>query len=177
MNIILIGYRGCGKTLIGEMLAQTLGYEFIDCDLMLVNQTQISIATFVGIHGWDAFRRQETEILRKLVQKDNLVIATGGGIILSSEARELLKNEPCVIWLTASENNIIDRIRTDENSKSMRPALGDYESLAHEVRATLKERLPLYEDCSLHAVNTDWCTVEQAVEEIRRLWRLTSDEI
>lgn len=172
MNIILIGYRGCGKSGVGEILADRLNYSFVDCDLVFTERVQMSISAYVALKGWDDFRKAETEILRELLQHENQIIATGGGIVVSPEARELLKKQPFVAWLTVSYENIVNRIKADESSRSMRPPLGSYKSLADEVQVTLTERLPLYAVCSGFAVSTDLLTPEQATDEILQAWHL-----
>lgn len=172
MNLILIGYRGCGKSGVGEVLAHRLGYRYVDCDALVVARLKMSISAYVAINGWPAFREAELLILCELLEKENQVIATGGGIILSVEARVLLKQQSFVAWLTASYENIVNRIKGDESSRSMRPPLGNYTSLADEVQATLAEREPLYRECAGLRVNTDWYTQVQAADEIMRNWHL-----
>lgn len=172
MNIILIGYRGSGKSEIGQLLADKLNYSFVDCDQRFVESVQMSISAYVALYDWDRFRVEETAILQEVLRHQNQVISTGGGIIVTPEARELLQNQPFVVWLTVGYENTVNRIIADESSRDMRPPLGAYESLAQEVRETMDERWPWYEACSCFAVSSDFLTPEQTVDEILQAWRL-----
>lgn len=172
MNIILIGYRGSGKSEIGELLADKLNYSFVDCDLRFVERCQMSISAYVALHGWDSFRVEETAILQEILQHQNQVIATGGGIVVTPEARGLLQNQPFVVWLTVGYENTVNRIIADERSRDMRPPLGAYQSLAHEVRETMTERWPWYEASSGFAISSDFLTPAQTVDEILQTWHL-----
>lgn len=172
MNIILIGYRGSGKSGIGKLLADKLNYSFVDCDLKFVEHRQMSISAYVALHGWENFRSEETVILEEILQHENQVISTGGGIIVTPEARRLLKDQPFVAWLTVSYENTVNRIKADESSRDMRPPLGDYKSLADEVLTTMTERWPWYEECSGFAVSSDLLTPEQTADEILQAWHL-----
>lgn len=172
MNIILIGYRGSGKSGVGKPLAEKLDYSFVDCDQRFVERWQMSISAYVAQHGWDSFRHEEIAILREILEHKNQVISTGGGIVVTPEARKLLKAEPFVAWLTVGYENTVNRIKADESSRDMRPPLGDYKSLADEVLATMTERWPWYEECSGFAVSSDLLTTEQTVEEILQTWSL-----
>lgn len=172
MNIILIGYRGSGKSEIGQLLADKLNYSFVDCDQRFVERSQMNISAYVALYGWDSFRLEETAILQEILQHQNQVIATGGGIIVTPEARALLQNQPFVVWLTVGYENTVNRIIADESSRDMRPPLGAYQSLAHEVRDTMTKRRPWYEACSCFAVSSDFLTPQQTVDEILQAWRL-----
>lgn len=172
MNIILTGYRGCGKSGVGKILAAKLNYSFMDCDRLFVDDCGMSISAYVAQNGWPAFREAEARILKELLRGNNQVIATGGGIVLLEETRKLLQNEPFTVWLTAAYENIVNRIKTDEASRGMRPPLGGYKSLADEVAATLNEREPLYAACANLRMSTDLATQAEIADEILKAWRL-----
>ena len=176
MNIILIGYRACGKSSVGKILAQKLNYTFVDCDFLISERLKSSISSYVALNGWHKFRIMETEILAEILQYDNQVIATGGGIVVSHEACKLLKQQPYTVWLAASCENIARRIKADESSHSMRPPLGNFKNLTNEVRFTLTERSPLYTDCANIIINGDLLTPEQITNEIIQVWHLTPTE-
>lgn len=168
MNIILIGYRASGKSSLGAILAAKLQYRFIDCDALAVDRINMSISAYVALNGWAAFRAVEAEILQAVLQGENQVVATGGGVVLNANARQMLKEQPLVVWLTANWQSLVNRINADANSRGMRPPLGDYASLAEEVKATLRERRPLYAECAGLTLNSDLLTQEQAVACIMR---------
>src|SRR5688572_32033850 len=82
MNIVLIGYRGTGKTSVGKLLAERLGRQLVSTDAEVVRRATLSISEIVKQFGWDRFRDLESDVCLELSGKDRLIIDTGGGIIL-----------------------------------------------------------------------------------------------
>jgi shikimate kinase len=154
MNIFLIGYRCTGKTTVGKALAQRLQRCFIDADEELTKENNISIADMVAQHGWDYFRQREREVIRRLSNFDNHVIATGGGAILNPENIRDMKKSGFVVWLTASPETIRYRIVKDKITDTQRPALTD-KGLLEEIGEMLAIRNPLYETAMDMRVETD----------------------
>ncbi|SFE95498.1 3-dehydroquinate synthase [Nitrosomonas sp. Nm166] len=115
INIILIGMMGAGKTTIGRALANSLGKEFVDSDHEIQERTGVKIPVIFEIEGETGFRKRESEVLTDLVKKDNIILATGGGAVLSPENRQLLKRSGIVIYLRASVNDLYRRTRHDKN--------------------------------------------------------------
>ena len=115
VNIILVGMMGAGKTTIGRALASTLGKEFIDSDHEIQERTGVKIPVIFEIEGEAGFRKRESEILSELVKKRNIILATGGGAVLSQENRLLLRDNGMVIYLRASVNDLYRRTRHDKN--------------------------------------------------------------
>ena len=175
-NVVLIGYRGSGKTSVGRLVAQKLKFGFVDCDLLAVDQAGMDISAYVAANGWPAFRRMETQILQDRMWRAKTVVATGGGAVLSSYARSMFQRHPFTAWLAVCPETVVKRIRDDENSTGMRPALGRYKSLAHEVKATLSEREPYYAACADFKIDTDWLMPEQIADEIVATWHLKRNE-
>ena len=174
MNIVLIGYRGCGKSSVGAILARGLGLNYVDCDAVFVERQGLSINDFVTVNGWTPFRDAEAHILRELLGNDGQVIATGGGVVLNEASRALLREQPMVVWLTASIHNIVARISGDFASGGMRPPLGAYGSLEQEVRLSLAQREALYMECACLRVDTDDRAPEQVAAEILWAWNLNA---
>jgi len=114
-NIILVGMMGAGKTTIGKALANSLGKEFIDSDHEIQDRTGVKIPVIFEIEGEAGFRKRESEVLVELVKKNNIVLATGGGAVLSRENRQLLRRGGIVIYLRASVNDLYRRTRYDKN--------------------------------------------------------------
>jgi|CXWL01.1.fsa_nt_gi 3-dehydroquinate synthase len=115
INIILVGMMGAGKTTIGKALANSLGKEFIDSDHEIQDRTGVKIPVIFEIEGEAGFRKRESEVLAELVKKNNVVLATGGGAVLSRENRQILRRGGIVIYLRASVNDLYRRTRYDKN--------------------------------------------------------------
>ena len=105
-NIILIGMPGCGKTTIGKLLAQKLNREFIDSDKVFEETICPDITEYFSTNGEDDFRREETKILRKLSQKNNCIIATGGGVVERQENKEILQSGGTVVFIDRNPEDI-----------------------------------------------------------------------
>ncbi|HBZ30443.1 MAG TPA: shikimate kinase [Nitrosomonas nitrosa] len=114
-NIILVGMMGAGKTTIGKLLANHMGKTFIDSDHEIQQRTGVKIPVIFEIEGEAGFRRRETEVLQELVQAENIVLATGGGAVLSGENRTLLRQHGIVVYLSASVDELQRRTRSDKN--------------------------------------------------------------
>lgn len=114
-NIILIGMMGAGKTTIGKALATSLNKEFIDSDHEIQKRTGVKIPVIFEIEGEAGFRKRESEALSDLANKEDVVLATGGGAVLSPGNRELLRRSGIVIYLRASVNDLYRRTRHDKN--------------------------------------------------------------
>src|SRR4029079_2234837 len=111
MNVVLIGYRGTGKSTVGKVVAVRLGRRIVSTDKEIVRRAGASIPEIVAAHGWDHFRDLESAVCGDLAGQDNLVIDTGGGAILRQQNVDVLKRNGRLIWLTASVETIAARIR------------------------------------------------------------------
>ena len=168
MNIYLIGYRCTGKTSVGRMLAEQLGWRFLDTDQYIVEKAGRSISEMVAQHGWNFFRQKEKQALSELNDHDQLVLATGGGIIMDPANLAILNDDKnFVIWLQADAEIIYYRMKEDEQSDAFRPALTE-SSLFREIQELLAERRPYYESAADLALNTDQLTLEAVCEVIKQ---------
>ncbi|MBU0991393.1 MAG: shikimate kinase [Proteobacteria bacterium] len=158
MNVYLIGYRCTGKTTIAKMIGRSLGWEYIDADVKLVDDYGMTISDMVSREGWAGFRKKEQSVLKEISTLKKHVIATGGGVILDSENCQIMKDTGIVIWLKAQPDTIMDRMMKDRMTDDQRPALTD-KKLAQEILDTLQERLPLYEGAMNFSVETDKSSV------------------
>jgi len=140
-NVYLVGPMGSGKTTIGLRLAKKLNLEFFDNDHELEKQTGANVSLIFDLEGEEGFRKRETAMLRKLTSRKNVLVATGGGTILSPENRELLSQSGLVVYLRTSVRQQIRRLRRDKT----RPLLqsGDREE---KLTRLAQERNPLYEE-------------------------------
>jgi shikimate kinase len=162
MNIVLIGYRGTGKSVVGELLAQKLNRETISMDAEIVKKAGITIPEFVEQNGWPKFRDLETEVARELAERDNIIVDCGGGIIERQENIPALRTNGVIFWLQASVDVIVSRIADGTE----RPALIEGKSFTEEVAEVLDRRIPLYSEAAQHIVNTDNMTPEQVTDSI-----------
>lgn len=163
-RIRLIGYRGTGKSAVAQALALRLGFDWVDTDVELELRAGKSIAAIFADDGQEAFRDLETAILAELVDRERTVLATGGGIVLRPENRQMLRAEAMVVWLKALPETILNRLANDWATVSRRPNLttGGIE----EIREMLAVRTPLYSECANLEFDTDGKTVAAIVHEI-----------
>ena len=165
MNIVLIGYRGTGKSTLGRLLAARLGRELVSTDAEIVKRMQHTIPEIVAQQGWDYFRDLESDICRELAGRAQLVIDTGGGVILRAQNVEALKKNGTVFWLTASIETIAKRIGGD----NQRPSLTGGKSFVDEIQDVLRERTPKYQAAADHIIVTDDRSINQLIETILTL--------
>ena len=165
MNIVLIGYRGTGKSTVGRLLAVRLGRELVSTDAEIVERAQRTIPEIVAQEGWEYFRNLESDICRELGVRDRLMVDTGGGAILREQNVEALKRNGVLFWLTASVETIVKRIGRD----NQRPSLTGTKSFVDEIRDVLQERTPKYQSAADHVVATDDRSIDQVVEHVLAL--------
>lgn len=160
MNIFLIGPMASGKTCVGQALAEQLQYQFRDSDAIICSKAGVDIATIFQNEGEAGFRTRETEALRELVQSRNIVLATGGGVVLDNENCQLLKDNGVVIYLSAPLDQRYARL----DLSAPRPLLmqGD----AYQTMQTLdRQRTPLYEETADYIVDNS-SDITLAVDKI-----------
>jgi len=162
MNIVLIGYRGTGKSHVGELLAEKLGMRLVSMDAEIVRHAGRPIPEIVAEHGWDYFRDLETDEARRLAGQDALVIDCGGGVIERDENVTILKKNAEIFWLKAEVATIVSRIEGD----TQRPALVEGNTFTEEVAEVLERRTPKYRAAAQHAIDTDSLTPEQVAEQV-----------
>ena len=157
MNLVLIGYRGTGKSVVGELLAVRLRMPCIGMDAEIVKKAGMSIPEIVDKFGWPKFRDMETEKTRELAGLDNIIIDTGGGVIERPANVEALKTNSRMFWLKASVDAIVARIQGGVE----RPALTLVKTFTEEVAEILEQRIPKYKSAAQYAIDTDDLTPEQ----------------
>ena len=158
-NIVLVGFMGTGKSTVGKMLAKRLKRNWIDVDQKIEEAEKRKISEIFEKDGEAYFRRLEKETIRQITSGTHLVIITGGGAVLDSENRAILKKNGFLITLSATPETIFERVRQSR----YRPLLkGDF--LA-EIRRLLAEREPFYResDCTF---STDGKTAAKVAEII-----------
>lgn len=163
-NIVLIGFMGTGKSAVGFKLAQLLGKKFIDMDREIEQITGMSINDIFKKHGEVRFRSEEKLLSEKLNQKENLVIATGGGVVLQEENITCLREKGILICLDAKPEEILMRVN---RKKGSRPLLKKNPSL-EDLISMLEEREHYYA-CADYRINTTDKGLDEVVNEIIKL--------
>jgi shikimate kinase len=138
-NIFLVGMMGAGKTTIGKLLSGRQGKTFIDCDEEIQRRTGVTITHIFDIEGEAGFRKREAAVIQDLVQRKNIIMATGGGAILSEVNRKALSLNGIVVYLKGTVHDLWLRTRHDRN----RPLLQTADPHTR-LKELYKERDPLY---------------------------------
>lgn len=159
-RIILIGFMGTGKTAVGKRLATILKREFYDTDQEVEKVTGLSITRLFNQHGEIRFRSEEKLALGRLLQKENCVIATGGGIVLKEDNRQCLQKEGLLIALTARPEIICERVKKRNN----RPLLKGG-NLYEKIVQLMQERQALY-GCADFYVDTSDLSFSEITDKI-----------
>ena len=164
MNIFIVGPMGSGKSTVGKILSDELFLDFFDTDDEIEKRTGASIDWIFDLEGEEGFRRRESEILSEMVQKNSIVLSTGGGIILDSSNRELLSSRGTVFYLSTPISIQVERTANDKD----RPLLKN--GNPSEILSKLhEERKGLYESVSDHVVETDSKSSQEVASQIVKL--------
>ena len=167
-NIFLVGLMGAGKSTIGRQLARELRKRFRDSDSEIEKRTGVNIDVIFDLEGEQGFRRRETGLLRELVGERGIVLATGGGAVLASENRQLLRDNGMIIYLKASAEHLAGRVRLDRR----RPLLQSGDKLA-KIRELMTQREPVYQQLADMVVETNNRSVPRVVREISKMIKET----
>jgi shikimate kinase len=167
--IYLTGYRGSGKTTVGQLLARELGWQFIDADQFLEAKFHRTIREIFAEEGESGFRDKETAMLRELSALDKHVVATGGGIILREENRKVLQESGRVIWLKADAKSLWERIQGDPTTSARRPNL--LGGGIAEVEDLLAKREPHYRSCADLEIDVAGPSPSEVVATILTAWK------
>lgn len=166
MNLVLIGYRGTGKSTVAKLLAELLGMDVASLDPEIVRHAGRSIPEIVAEHGWPHFRDVEAEVTKRFAAQDNLIIDAGGGVILRDDNVANLRRNGTLFWLRASVPTIVARIE----GGSERPALTAGKSFTEEVEDVLRDRTPKYTAAAHHQIETDGRAPATIAAEIARVY-------
>ena len=161
-NIFLTGFMGAGKTTVGRILANKIGYRYCDADRVIETRIGKTVPEIFSAYGEEYFRDLEAETLGALVRKTKQVIATGGGAVVREENRESMKRGGVTVYLKAPVSVIWERVR---HSKT-RPLLNVDEPL-QSASELLRMRAPFYETADI-TVDTENLTPEEAASEIMK---------
>jgi len=162
-NIVIAGFMGTGKSTVAKQLARKLKMEFVDTDQVIEENQGMSIADIFARYGEDYFRQQENKLVKELSQRENMVIATGGGTLLSSDNAKMLSQKGEIICLYADPATIYNRLKRKNN----RPLLRG-KNVLESINQLLKERKKVYDDIKLK-IDTSDLSIKEVVERIIEL--------
>jgi shikimate kinase len=166
MNLVLIGYRGTGKTVTGRILGQRLRLPKVSLDEELVRREARRIPEIVEAEGWDYFRDRESELVRELGAEDGLILDCGGGVIERQENIDALRANGTVFWLTAPPEVIVSRIEQDTE----RPPLVEGKSFLEEVEEVLARRHDRYAAAAHFTIDTAEQNPDEVADAIMAHW-------
>jgi len=161
-NLFLVGMPGSGKSTLGRVLARNLGKSFVDADHELERRLGVSISTIFEIEGEETFRSREEETLARLVQRVDIVLATGGGAVLRGPNRDRLRTGGTVLYLHTTPETTFERTRHSKN----RPLLQTADPLAR-ARALYAHRDPLYRETADLVIEVDQQKSAQVLSFLR----------
>ena len=144
MNIVLTGFMASGKTQISKCIAKMSGYNLIDTDQLIVERMNMSINKIFEKMGESEFRKIESDIIREVSELDNVIISTGGGVVLNKENMDNLRKNGVIVNLAPSFDVIVARL---ENARRTRPLLKDDD--ISQIEKRFNDRLPFYADCDI----------------------------
>src|SRR5258706_701747 len=160
MNIVLTGFMGTGKSVVGRHLATELHVPFVDVDQAITKKAGKPIKEIFAAEGESAFRKFENDVITELAAQDKTVIATGGGALLNDKNREALQKNGILICLTARIGTLLERLKDDLT----RPLLSG-ENLEQKVERLMTERQSVYNLCPIQ-VDTEGKTIAEVADEI-----------
>lgn len=167
MNVVLVGSRGSGKSAVAKSLARVLARETVSTDTEVQRRAGCSIAEFVSREGWDSFRDLEEEVVRDIAAQKDLIIDTGGGVVLRQANVDALRANGCVFWLQAPIPVLAARIKDDTS----RPSLTGTKSAVDELAEVLAARAPLYSAAAHYRIETDGQTPDEIADRIAQIVR------
>jgi shikimate kinase len=164
-NIVLIGPMGSGKTSVGRRLAYVLKRDFFDSDFEIVSKTGVSIDHIFDIEGEKGFRKRETSMLKELYELSNIVIATGGGIVVKKENRELLKDNGFIVYLSSTIEQLVKRTSYSKT----RPLLEQSSNREKTIRELVEGREDFYREVADVVIETTGKKLYAIIGEIKKV--------
>jgi shikimate kinase len=163
-NIFFVGLMGAGKTTIGKLLAKKLKKTFYDTDHEIEKKLGVKVSVIFELEGEEGFRKRETQMIDELTNKKDIILATGGGAVLSEENRRLLKERGKVIYLNAKPQHLAKRMAFDKD----RPLL-QKGNMLDTLNNLYQERHPLYLGVSSFVVDTGQQKTQTIINKIEAL--------
>ncbi|WP_165231273.1 shikimate kinase [Aquisphaera insulae] len=169
-GLVLVGYRGTGKSTVGRIIAGRLGRAFVEVDSEIELRAGRSIRSIFEQDGEPFFRDLEAAVVLDLVERNpGAVLGTGGGTVLREANREHLRRHGSVVWLRVEPSELARRIQADANSHATRPGLTAAGPVA-EIPAVLAARTPAYQAIADHEVDAQAGPPDLIADRILALW-------
>jgi shikimate kinase len=171
--VFLAGFMGSGKSTIGPILANALGWEFIDIDKSIERQTDQSVVEIFSSEGEKAFRALEQEALHDLVLRDECVVSLGGGTLTNEENYELISKNGIIVYLQLSPEKILERVRHKTDRPMLKDSTGnplEGEELEKRIDVLLEQREQYYRKADI-VIPADTMKVGSTVDAIVRKLR------
>ncbi len=171
--IFLTGFMGSGKSTIGPILANTIGYSFVDLDLFIEQKEKRKIGDIFKQEGEKAFRKMERTFLREISGTPRSVISLGGGTITDQDSLNLIKESGVLVYLKAESEYIYKRLRTKSDRPMLRTADGtlmDAEQLQARIDELLTKRKGYYEQAHI-IIHTDDKKIGNTIDELVKMLR------
>ena len=163
-NIVLVGPMGSGKTTVGRRLAHELNKDFFDTDHEIIDKTGVTIDHIFDIEGEEGFRERESKILENLCQMSNIILATGGGIVILSKNRKILRNAGLIVYLSSSVNQLLSRTAKSKT----RPLLENSTDRKKTITELVEARDVYYREVASIVVDTSANNLHEVINIIIR---------
>ena len=163
-NIVLVGPMGSGKTTVGRRLAHELNQDFFDTDHEIIDKTGVNIDYIFDIEGEEGFRERESKILENLCQMTNIILSTGGGIVILPKNRKILKNSGLVVYLSSSVDQLLNRTAKSKT----RPLLENSSDRRKTIIELLEARDVYYREVASFVVDTTGKKLHEVINIIIR---------
>ena len=160
-RIILIGFRGVGKSTLAVHLQKATGWPSISSDAKIIQRENQSIPEIVAKKGWHYFREVETRVIENLHSQKNVIVDCGGGVVENERNMQLLQNDSLVVWVDAELSDILQRVAANDQ----RPLLNQ-QNMEEDLHQNYLRRQPLYEKYCHIKVNSSIQTAQEIVQQI-----------
>jgi shikimate kinase len=168
--IFLTGFMGSGKSTVGPILANTIGFQFVDLDQLIEEKEKKKIGDIFAQEGEKKFRDLERAMLREVLHRHSTIVSLGGGTVTNEESLELIKKSGVVIYLKSDSEHIFNRLRTKSDRPMLRDDAGkllDGNDLMKKIEGLLKFRSPYYEQADI-IINTDDKKIGYTIDELAK---------
>jgi len=168
-RIFLIGFMGCGKSTLGRLLADAMGYQFVDTDQLIEEKCGCSVAQIFAEKGENAFRQLEREMLEKLLKLQRIVVATGGGMACCQQNIDKMNAAGTTVYLQASVENLANWLKPERKNRPL-IAQQSEEQLYQYIVQTLSQREKFYQQATFTiCVDQNYTTDNEMVSRIIEL--------
>jgi shikimate kinase len=169
MGVVLIGYRGSGKTTVGRLLAERMGKPFVDCDMLIVKEAGKSIREIFLAEGEEGFRKIEMRVLAQCAADDCIIAVGGGAVIRPENQRALADGGHRMVYLRCEAPELLRRIEGDAGTSDNRPNLTSLGGGIEEIEAVLEQREPIYRSLMSMEIDVTNLSPEQAADRLAKL--------